>query len=341
MTARNAPDIAASVAEQAAWWLFELADRPGDEALRRAFLGWLKRSPRHIEEFLAIAALEQELPRQAGGVDAVVAEAERAGAAVPLPAGRARDTRHALPARRRVARWGWASAAAAALVALMFSLNMDRGQVSDLHETDYGEQRTFSLPDGSTVTLNTRSTLSVQFERSARRVFLLQGQAMFDVVEDRDRPFVVETGDVALSVLGTRFSVYRRVDSVELVVVEGTVGAESRRAPGRQVLVQAGEAALATPEGAIRRRQAVDVEKALAWTEQRLIFEETALSEVVAEFNRYNRVPLVVEDGDLAGRPITTVFRAHDASALVGFLELEPDIEVERGADAIRIRIRR
>ena len=341
------PDGAEPLTEQAAWWLFELADRPADDTLRRAFLAWLKRSPRHIEEFLAVAALEQELPRQQGGVDAIVAEAKRAAArgAVPIGGDGARAAEARRPPRKRSAwRWLGASAAAAALVVLavaIATLSVDREHGPLLHETDYGEQRAVLLPDGSAVTLNTRSTLSVQFDKSTRRVFLLQGQAMFDVVADPERPFVVETGDVAVSVLGTRFSVYRRVDGVELVVVEGTVGAESRRAPGRQVLVQAGEGALATPEGTIRRRPAIDLAKALAWTEQRLIFEEAALAEVVAEFNRYNRLPLVVEDDDLAERSITTVFNAADASTLVGFLELQPDIEVEREADAIRIRVKR
>jgi transmembrane sensor len=330
---------ATPVAEQAAIWYFELAEGAPDRQRRSEFFRWLKRSPRHIEEFLAIAVLEQELSELPGELADILAEVRREEATTALPMPGAAEARRE-PPRRRWRRYAWTSAAAAASALLFFMFALDRSPVPVLHETDFGEQRSFALQDGSIVTLNTLSSLSVEFDASRRRVVLFEGQAMFNVAEDASQPFVVETGEIALSVLGTKFSVYRRPDSVEVAVVEGSVAASPLQSPHEQVIVTAGEGAIATAGGEIRRRQGIDVEKALAWTERRLIFDDAQLSEVVAEFNRYNRVPLVVEDRALARRTITTVFNAHDVSALVGFLELEPDIEVEYGGDAIRIRAR-
>ena len=107
------------------------------------------------------------------------------------------------------------------------------------------------------------------------------------------------------------------------------------------MFVEAGMGAIATVEGVTLTDDQFDVEKAIAWTDRRLIFDGAPLAEVVAEFNRYNRTPLIVEDSALAKRAITTVFNAHDVSALVAFLELEPDVEVQYGEDAIRIRVSR
>ncbi|HZD53696.1 MAG TPA: hypothetical protein VE175_11660, partial [Woeseiaceae bacterium] len=107
--------------------------------------------------------------------------------------------------------------------------------------------------------------------------------------------------------------------------------------PGEPVLVRAGEGAVATPNGSIRRNDEIDLEKALAWTERRLIFDDVPLEDVISEFNRYNRRPLVIQDPKLAGRKITSVFFANDVSALIAFLELEAGAEVDYGADAIRI----
>ncbi len=331
---------ATPVAEQAAIWYFDLIESVPDRQRHDEFFRWLKRSPRHIEEFLAIAVLEQEVSELPGDVAAAIAELRRGSVATALPVSRAAAHPDEQPRRKR-RRFAWASAAAAASALLAILVALDRSPEPVLHQTELGEQRSFALQDGSRVTLNTRSSLSVEFDRSTRRVALLDGQAMFDVLEDPARPFVVETGDVSLSVLGTKFSVYRRPQSTEVAVVEGRVAAIPVRSPQEQVIVTAGEGAVATAGGRISRRQHIDVEKALAWTERRLMFDDAELSEVVAEFNRYNRIPLVVEDRALAGRTITTVFNAHDVSALVGFLELEPDIEVEYGSDAIRIRARR
>ncbi len=331
---------ATPVAEQAAIWYFQLVEAAPGRQERAEFFQWLRRSPRHIEEFLAIAVLEQEVSELSGDVAEILAEVQReqGTATLPRPAAAA-DPQP--PPRRRWSRYAWTSAAAAASALLFFMVALDRSPEPVLHQTDLGEQRSFALQDGSIVTLNTRSSLRVEFDGSTRRVALLEGQAMFDVAPEQSRPFVVDTGEVSLSVLGTRFSVYRRPRSVEVAVVEGRVAASAVDSPDEPVIMSAGEGAVATTEGGIRRRPGIDVEKALAWTERRLIFDDAELSEVVAEFNRYNRVPLVVEDGALARRTITTVFNAHDVSALVGFLELEPDIEVEYGRDAIRIRARR
>jgi transmembrane sensor len=207
-----------------------------------------------------------------------------------------------------------------------------------VHRTDYGEQRSIALADGSIVVLNTLSEVVVRFGPEERRVELVAGEAMFDVAHDPDRPFVVGTGAVELRVLGTRFSVYRKADSVRLAVLEGVVRAAPPGAEQAHVLVRAGQGAVASLDGTIRRNHRIDLERVLAWTERRLIFDDVALADVVAEFNRYNRRPLIVQDPELAERRITSVFFANDVSALVAFLELEPDVEVLYGADAIRIQ---
>jgi transmembrane sensor len=145
---------------------------------------------------------------------------------------------------------------------------------------------------------------------------------------------------MSLNVIGTKFSVYRRNDSTRVAVVEGSVRAVSIGTPGEPVVVRAGEGAVATAQGISLADARFDVGKAIAWTERRLVFDGVPLAEVVREFNRYNRKRLIVEDSALANTPITTVMHAHDVSALVGFLELEPDVEVEYGDDSIRIRVR-
>jgi transmembrane sensor len=342
------------VSEQAAAWLFELMVSPIDRNRHHDFVAWLKRSPQHIESFLAIAVLERELSELPIDLDEALAASGGTGNVLPLETAlrderrrggerrqggkRAAAPRRATAARRGLAWVAGAGIAAAALVAALPFLSPDVTPPAAVHQTDYGEQRSIALSDGSIVTLNTRSQVAVHFDDRARRVELVSGEAMFDVVPDSARPFVVETGAVELSVLGTRFSVYRKPDAIRLAVVEGVVRATPREKSGEPLLVRAGEGAIATLDGTIRRNEEIDVEKAIAWTERRLIFDDVPLEDVVSEFNRYNRRPLIIQDPELAGRKITSVFFANDVSALIAFLELEPDVEVDHGADAIRIR---
>ena len=334
------------VSEQAAEWFIELSDGPADWQARRQFVRWLKRSPQHIDSFLAVAVLDQELSERAGSSDEIEALASGAASeAIPLdwagPGGRSGAGRKPPPRRYRI---GWLAAAAITAVAFLGSLPLllpENEPPPFVHKTDFGEQRSIALSDGSIVVLNTLSEVAVHYGDDVRSVELLAGQALFDVATDPQRPFVVEAGSVTLNVLGTRFSVYSTPQSTRLAVVEGVVRAVSQRQPEQEVLVRAGEGALATGDGALRRMDEIDVPKAIAWTERRLIFEDVPLQEVVYEFNRYNRRPLVVQDPELGERRITSVFFANDVSALVAFLELEPDVEVDYGADAIRIHRKR
>ena len=336
-------DKSASVPEQAADWLVELAGPPNGTDSRRQFMNWLKKSPQHIEEFLAVASLQQEVAEQISAVADIVADLKSMAdrPAVPLFGTAAvASTPVKTVHRRRRHYLLWASAVSLALIAFIVLQLPDAEPPVVSHTTGLGEQRSIVLDDGSIVTLNTLSEVAVRFDSSTRQVTLVSGEAMFDVVSDPERPFVVETGTISLNVLGTKFSVYRRNDSTRVAVVEGSVRAVSRQTPDEPIVVRAGEGAVATAQGISLADPRFDVGKAIAWTERRLIFDGAPLAEVVREFNRYNRKPLIVEDSTLANRAITTVVNAHDVSALVGFLELEPDVEVEYADDSIRIRVR-
>jgi transmembrane sensor len=341
---RSHIDIAPSISEQAADWLVQLSGSAVSEPNRRQFMKWLKKSPQNVEEFIAIATLHQEVGEQKRSLAEILAEVgsgERLPA-VPLFGGQ--SSASDLPARPRPPRGYypmWATAAGLALLAVLLLQWFPGDPPLVSHRTQLGEQRSVVLADGSIITLNTLSEAVVRFDRSAREVTLVSGEAMFDVVNDPGRPFIVQTGAVSLKVVGTRFAVYRKKNSTRVAVVDGIVQALPLRARGEPLFVEAGMGAIATVEGVTLTDDQFDVEKAIAWTDRRLIFDGAPLAEVVAEFNRYNRTPLIVEDGALANRAITTVFNAHDVSALVAFLQLEPDVEVQYGEDAIRIRVSR
>lgn len=333
-----------SVSEQAAEWYAELDEPSHNDDTRRRFFAWLKQSPQHIHEFLEIAELERAIARQSSSVAELVAEVKAATArsAIPFVGERAPDVSpgappgEAAPRRRRLLAWA-AAAGLAAVVALLVTGAPDPDAPTVAHRTELGEQRSIVLGDGSIMTLNTLSEALVLFDDSARRVTLAAGEAMFEVVPDTERPFIVESGHLSVRVMGTKFSVYRKGESTRVAVVEGVVTATAGRASADRVELRGGQGAVFDGTGVLHRDAAFDLERAVAWTERRLIFENARLADVVDEFNRYNRMQLHIDDSALAETQITTVVNAHDVSALVAFLKLQPDVRIEYGADTIRI----
>ncbi|WP_262422640.1 FecR family protein [Brevundimonas denitrificans] len=99
-----------------------------------------------------------------------------------------------------------------------------------VHETAVGERRDIRLADGSLVNLDTDSRIRVVFDQQGRRVELLEGQALFDVTPDPQRPFSVEAAGARVVAVGTVFEVRRRGERVDVTLVSGRVNVQGGRA---------------------------------------------------------------------------------------------------------------
>lgn len=93
----------------------------------------------------------------------------------------------------------------------------------------------------------------------------------------------------------------------------------------QQVTVQSGGSAEPVRE--------VDSQRALAWAEGRLIFQNDELGQVIAQFNRYNRVQLRVADPELASKPVSGVFNAAEPETFIAFLQSVAPVEIVRDGD--------
>jgi len=272
------------------------------------------------------------------------------------PASRiAQDPYLALPPRRRRFRWlapALLATAAAVTVVLVLrqpgtSVPLDefrRGQ------TAVGEQRLLELSDGSVVQLNTDTNLSVNYSAAERRVSLSRGEAHFAVAKNPARPFIVAVGGVAVRAVGTAFDVRLRSDSVEVLVTEGKVrvddaigganllpGMTGADTPlllaGQRILIPINATAAAGAAG-VSAPSAAEIARELSWQQGRLQFGPTPLSEVVAEFNRYNRHQLIIADPQIGAFRIGGTFRFEGYDDFVRVLEDNYGVQARRGPDA-------
>ena len=334
----------AIIAEASSWFIeFRAGDVDGDARAR--FIEWLRRSPEHIHAYLEIAGVWAELPTAdpEGKIDieALIARARGEPDVIALSANRPRST--AAPfAVKPYTLWGSRRTAVALAAVVLLSVAavvfLSRDKLSGSYSTGIGEQRTVQLVDGSTVELNARSTIQVHLSEHQRDVTLLEGQALFRVAKDKQRPFVVRAGDAQVRAVGTEFDVYKKQAATVVTVVEGRVETyDEADSPGTAAIVlSAGEQLTVLPH-VVTKPTRTDTSVATAWVQKRLIFEETPLSDVAEEFNRYNRRPLSIDDSELEKLRISGVYSSMDPASLINFLRSQNSIQVVETEKQVRV----
>ncbi|MDB5461439.1 MAG: anti-FecI sigma factor, FecR, partial [Caulobacteraceae bacterium] len=204
---------------------------------------------------------------------------------------------------------------------------------------DLGEISRVPLPDGSVMDINTSSVLNVVMQAQGRDVTLHRGEAWFEVAKDPARPFLVRTGDARFRAVGTAFSVRRMSEGAELLVTEGRVEAWLSAAAGRRVMIDAGSKLVLDARQPLRAAAAAqEIERSLAWRNGQISLDGETLAEAAAEFNRYNRRQLVIEDPALAGRRFVGLFRTDDPQSFAVAVSATSGAHLVEDADAIRLR---
>jgi len=184
------------------------------------------------------------------------------------------------------------------------------------------------LPEGSQVVLGAGSHISVKYFRDRRVVFLLSGDAIFDVVKDPLRPFVVEGGAARATVLGTRFAMNRGTDRSRVSVESGRVQVENAQGAGA-VILEAGQVAEVLKGGAVLRLSA-PASDGFAWQRGTLVFDDAGLQEIAASISRYRRTPVRVEGN--SGQRITAVVQTIDIEYFLQSLPTFTSVRVENRA---------
>jgi transmembrane sensor len=201
--------------------------------------------------------------------------------------------------------------------------------------TRAGERRTLDLSDGSRVTLGAASVLRVDdnFGKNGRHVYL-DGQALFRVRHDAERRFVVHAAGTVSEDLGTEFDVraYPGDSLVRVVVKEGAVAVHAEVAARETYVLRADDVALVNVSGHADVVHDMSVERLLAWTGGEIVFDDTPLSEVAAELQRWFDVEFRIDDSTLADLHFTTTKGLRSGS----LDEVLPVIEASLGVQAVR-----
>ncbi|MBO9652893.1 MAG: FecR family protein [Agrobacterium tumefaciens] len=177
------------------------------------------------------------------------------------------------------------------------------------YQTSTAEARTITLEDGSRVELAAASALSTNFKDGRRTVKVLKGEAFFDVVPDKTRPFVVEAKNVTVQVLGTAFDVDLTDGVTQVALAHGSVEASFRNAPPTRLVP--GEMLIVDASGAIRKEN-VSVEDIGGWRKGELYVVDATIGSVVEQIQRYHPAWLTMADKRLAEQRVTGFYNLRD-----------------------------
>jgi transmembrane sensor len=336
MTSEN--EELTSISQQAAhWWIvFRNVDAPAAE--KREFVEWVTRGPERVEACLHVAQVHAAVARadvrwpQTSAEDLVRdALAAPEDSVVALRA-RARPKRED-QGRRPTLRWV-AGLAASVIVAACLGWWSTLSRPERL-QTKVGEQRSVLLVDGSRVTLNTASKIEVRLQADRRVVELLQGEVLFEVAHDAQRPFDVHAGNVVVRAVGTQFDIDRRATRTAVTVVEGRVGLIAAGSRIRNLpVLSASDRVVVYSAGPSAVEHDVNLAETTAWTQHQLVFHHRPLGEIADEFNRYNVGQIEIRSPSLREQEVTGTFRSNDVASFVAVLAGIPGVQVvDDGSD--------
>ncbi|BCW90902.1 Protein FecR [Alphaproteobacteria bacterium SO-S41] len=312
-----------SPAEAAAAWFARLQeDAPVEDW--QAFTTWLEADPANQAAYNAVEAAWIEVED--------FPEALNLPAAIPLP-----SIRRA-PARRGFWIGGALAAAAAVAVAVVVVRQPAGEQLAGSFKTDATSTRVVKLGDGTQVSLNRSTELSVALQSGRRDVILTSGEASFDVASDHSRPFHVTAGGHDIRVTGTEFNVVEHDKHLTVTVRRGSVVVEDLTTRAVNTL-EAGTQLSLAEGGAAGTVEQVDAADAFAWQDGNLIYKNAPLTAVAADLSRYFGHPVKVTDS-AASIQVSAVLQIDAEPAMLRRLAQFAPISVQFSGDDVILTAR-
>lgn len=264
--------------------------------------------------------------------------------------------------RARIKKWSsfpqWSIAIAAILIGLVLSFQfgvpgLDTNPQGFKYNEIVAKRGTKSkliLPDGSQVWLNSESKLSygALFNDSIREV-TLEGEAYFDIVKDKNRPFIVKTSAISIRVLGTAFNVksYKQDPTIEATLVRGLIEVQKNNEPSASKIIlrpneklvyNKPEALIANQHAGlssnnIKEAQLISISTLpkyipdssrveTSWVYGRLIFDGDTFSELTEKMERWYNIKITIKNRRLANNRFGGVFENENVEEALKALQL-------------------
>jgi transmembrane sensor len=305
----------AQIEQQAMLWQARLSSDLCPEADRIEFQQWLQQSPAHQKAWQDINQFWSSLDTI--NLDDLVEQKTHNRQFIKF---KSRPVKTAL------------ALAASLLLALGLFLPKINYYLAD-YNVAAGQQKQITLSDGSSILLSTNSAFSVSFNQQQRLITLHQGEAFFQVAADKTRPFIVQTSAGQVRALGTAFDVKQQDQQTQVIVFEHAVSITTTQGLRLEKLQTAEQ--LKFSADSLQTASKVNLQRAAPWHQQRMVFQDKALVDVVAELNRYRSGKIICLNDSIKNLPITGVFGIADTELALQAIEQSLPVRITRITDQL------
>ena len=193
--------------------------------------------------------------------------------------------------------------------------------------------KTFTLPDGSMVSLNTDTKIKYPkiFAGNTREVSI-EGEAFFQVKPNKEKPFIIHAGSAQIKVLGTSFNVnaYPAAKLVEVIVETGKVQVSAQTAESKELILMPGDKGTLVYSGNSLLKSTNADPNFLAWKTRNLIFKATSLAEVIVSLEKVYKVNIRLADPRLNELLLTAQFNDYSLDFILKVIENTLKIETQK-----------
>ena len=204
-----------------------------------------------------------------------------------------------------------------------------------------GQRAQLTLHDGTQVWLNAQSTLTYPARFTGkRREVTVEGEAYFDVAENRKKPFVVTTQQLTMEVLGTEFNVYSYpgADCIKTDLLEGSLAVYSKLSPDVNVTLKPNEQVI-VKEGNMFVGEIQNSDYFL-WKEGIYTFENERLLDIIEKLQLYYDVTIIVKDPKIFNVRYTGKFRQRDGiDEILRIIQKIQKFDIEKNSETNTITL--
>jgi transmembrane sensor len=332
-----------NLANEAADWYIRLSEPISDNDLRQ-WVEWCAADPEHLREFERVRETWKGFSALAEPLEARLNELD--------------EKYRPVGSWRRIAR---SAAGIIVTLAILVFGSIHFFKNDSTYTSEVGEVRTITLGDGSTLTLNTNSRVTVAYSSHRREITVDRGQALFRVAKDRLRPFRVYANSATVTALGTTFLVSNDRYGTAVTLFDGRVAVEdyapgpvqkvinrlspAAPAPDPQSLILApGQRLTVNGRGKHSPIESVApaaLDRQLAWRDGRLVYLDTPLSQVVTDVSRYLNRPIEITDPTISNISYSGTIFTQSIDDWLKAVETTFPVSVEAKPDRIILRSRR
>lgn len=192
-----------------------------------------------------------------------------------------------------------------------------------------------ALPDGSVVTLspNSKLTFPLEFDGELRSVSL-EGKAFFDIQRDESKPFIVNTEQSKIRVLGTSFLVNTLTSNstTEVLVKSGRVAVMNKEKEVEEIELVAGEIGVLSASSSKFNKSSIANYNYLAWKTKLIEFEKEELKTVVEVLKEVYGVNIEVSDANILNCQMSAKFDHQSIDSILEILSLTFSLELSKSS---------